>query len=58
MIRDIVDALQNKADSVPQGILMAFRNQQEQADESSIHEIWSDLVNLGLITPDDSGDEE
>ena len=58
MIRDIVDALQNNANSVPQGILMAFRNQQEQADDSSIHEIWNDLVNLGLIIPDDSGDEE
>lgn len=56
MLKDIVDAIQNKSESVPHGILLAFRNQSKENDDQSIQEIWNDLVALGLIKPDESDD--
>lgn len=58
MIKNIVDVLQNKSNSVPNGIVLAFRNQSKMSDEKSIQEIWSDLVDLGLINPNDNGEEK
>lgn len=52
MIADIATALQNK-DEVPQGILLAFRDQQDHASDEDIVRIWESLVELGLIDPDD-----
>lgn len=58
MIKDIVDVLQNKSESVPNGIVIAFRNQSRISDDKSIQEIWSDLVSLGLIDSDDTGEDQ
>lgn len=52
MIADIAAALQNK-DEVPQGILLAFRDQQDNASDEDIVRIWESLVELGLIDPDE-----
>ncbi|MEZ0122111.1 MAG: hypothetical protein AB9Q23_09955 [Candidatus Reddybacter sp.] len=48
MISDIVAAMQN-ADDMPEGILVAFREQQESASDEDIALIWQSLVELGLI---------
>lgn len=52
MIADIAKALQN-SDSVPEGILLAFREQQDNASDEDIERIWQSLVDLGLIDPDE-----
>jgi len=48
MLSDIVAAMQDK-DSVPKGLLVAFRNQGQNGDEDDIKELWQTLVELGLI---------
>ena len=53
MISDIVAAIQRNGD-VPEGIIMAFRNQQTSASDEDIAKIWQDLVELGLINPGDN----
>lgn len=50
MISDIVAAMQNNT-SVPEGLLVAFRDQQDCASDEDIALIWRDLVELGLIDP-------
>jgi len=52
MIADIVQAMQSKGDSIPNGLLVAFREQNKQGSEQDIKEIWENLVSLGLIDPD------
>ncbi|AXS84540.1 hypothetical protein [Marinobacter sp. Arc7-DN-1] len=53
MVADIAKALQNR-DNVPQGLLLAFREQQNNATDEDVARIWRDLVALGLIEPDDT----
>ncbi len=53
MLSDIVAAMQNK-DKVPEGIILAFREQGLSGNEDDIVEIWKNLVELGLIDPIDS----
>lgn len=53
MISDIVAAMQNTND-IPEGVLMAFRGQQEHASDDDIALIWQSLVELGLIDPNDN----
>lgn len=54
MLSDIVTAISNP-DSVPEGLLVAFREQSDGGDDGDIRNIWQDLVKLGLIQPGDSG---
>lgn len=51
MLGDIVAAMQ-RTDEVPEGMLMAFRNQESSSDEDII-QMWQDLVDLGLIKSQD-----
>lgn len=55
MLSDIVAALSN-GDKTPKGIVLAFRNQGANGDDSDIEKIWQDLVDLGLILPDELDD--
>lgn len=50
MLSDIVAAMQNK-DKVPEGIILAFREQGQDGGEDDIKKIWQNLVELGLINP-------
>lgn len=50
MISDIVATMQN-TDNIPEGILLAFREQQESVSDEDIALIWQSLVELGLIDP-------
>lgn len=52
MIADIVQAMQSKGESIPNGLLVAFREQSKQGSEQDIAEIWENLVSLGLIDTD------
>jgi len=52
MLADIVKAMQNK-EKVPDGLLMAFREQGQNGSEDDIKDIWQSLVQLGLIEPSD-----
>lgn len=52
MLSDIVAALSN-SDKTPEGIVLAFRNQGANGDDNDIQKIWQDLVDLGLIRPDE-----
>lgn len=56
MVADIAKALQ-KRDNVPEGLLLAFREQQDNATDEDVARIWRDLVALGLIDPDDTDSE-
>ncbi len=51
MLSDIVAAMQHK-DKVPKGIILAFREQEQEGSEDDIVRIWQNLVELGLIDPD------
>ncbi|MEW7974777.1 MAG: hypothetical protein AB2821_14975 [Candidatus Thiodiazotropha endolucinida] len=53
MLSEIVAAMQNK-DKVPEGILLAFREQSQNGSEDDIANIWQNLVELGLIDPNDT----
>ncbi|NIB39777.1 hypothetical protein HBA55_09290 [Pseudomaricurvus alkylphenolicus] len=53
MLSDIVTAMQNQ-DKVPEGIVLAFREQGQDGSEDDIIEIWKNLVELGLIDPNDT----
>ena len=53
MLSDIVGAMQNQ-DKVPEGIILAFREQGQSGSEDDIFEIWQNLVELGLIDPNDT----
>ena len=53
MLSDIVAAMHN-TDKVPKGIILAFREQGQGGSESDIVQIWQDLVELGLIDPNNS----
>ena len=57
MLGDIVKAMQN-TDRVPEGILLAFREQStnQAASEQDIRDIWESLLQLGLI--DIEGNQE
>ncbi len=48
MLSDIVTTMQNK-DKVPEGIILAFREQSQGGSDGDITEIWQNLVELGLI---------
>lgn len=53
MLSDIVAAMQNQ-NKVPEGIILAFREQGQGGSEDDIVEIWQNLVELGLIDPSDT----
>ncbi len=55
MLSDIVKAIQN-TEKVPEGILLAFREQSKNKEnsEKDILEIWDSLARLGLIEDEDS----
>jgi len=53
MLSDIVAAMQSQ-DKVPEGIILAFREQGQDGSEDDITEIWRNLVELGLIDPNDT----
>lgn len=53
MLSDIVSAIQNQDKAVPDGIILAFREQGKGGSEEGIIEIWQNLVELGLTGPDD-----
>ena len=48
MLGDIVAALRNE-DKVPEGLLLAFREQSQGGSEEDLKELWISLVQLGLI---------
>lgn len=52
MLSDIVGAMQNQ-DKVPEGIILAFREQGPNGSDDDIKEIWQNLVELGLIDSND-----
>ena len=52
MLSDIVSAIQNQ-DEVPEGIILAFREQGKEGSEGDIATIWHNLVELDLIDPND-----
>ena len=52
MLSDIVSAIQNQ-DEVPEGIILAFREQGKEGSEDDIAEIWQNLAELGLIDSND-----
>lgn len=53
MLSDIVAAMQNQ-NKVPEGLILAFREQGQDGSENDIVEIWQNLVELGLIDPNDT----
>lgn len=53
MLSDIVAAMQNQ-NKVPEGLILAFREQGQGGSEGDIIEIWQNLVELGLIDPNDT----
>ena len=53
MLSDIVAAMQNQ-DKVPEGVILTFREQGQGGSENDIVEIWQNLVELGLIDPNDT----
>lgn len=55
MLADIVAAI-NDRDKVPDGLVVAFREQGKSGSDSDIEKIWQDLVDLGLIIPDEPDD--
>ena len=56
MLSDIVTAMQNQ-DKVPEGIILAFREQSQDGSEEDIVEIWQNLVALGLIDPSNTQEQ-
>lgn len=54
MLSDVVAVMQNQ-DKVPEGLILAFREQGQDGSEDDIVEIWQNLVELGLIDPNDPG---
>lgn len=53
MLSDIVAVMQNQA-KVPNGIVLAFREQGQGGSEDDIVKIWRSLVELDLIDPNDT----
>jgi len=49
MIADIAKAMQLKSDEIPNGLIVAFREQSKQGNEEDVRDIWENLVSLGLI---------
>ena len=56
MLSDIVTAMQSQ-DKVPEGIILAFREQGQKGSEDNIVKIWQNLVELGLIDPTDTDEK-
>jgi len=52
MFADIIAVMQKK-DKVPDGLLVAFREQSKKTSDEGIEEIWKNLMELGLIDPTD-----
>ncbi len=52
MLRSIA-AVMNRSESLPEGLLLAFREQSGQVGDEAIIEAWKNLVELGLIDPND-----
>lgn len=50
MLKDIV-AVMTRSDKVPEGLLLAFREQSGTISDEGIIETWKNLVELGLIDP-------
>jgi len=48
LLADIVKGMQNK-DKVPNGLLVAFREQSHDGNDDAIREIWKSMVKLKLI---------
>ena len=55
MLKDIV-AVMTRPDKVPEGLLLAFREQSGTISDEGIFETWKNLVELGLIDPNDAKD--
>lgn len=55
MLKDIV-AVMTQPEKVPEGLLLAFREQSGKISDEGIIETWKNLVALGLIDPDDTED--
>ena len=53
MLSDIVAVMQNQ-NKVPEGIILAFREQGQDGNDDDIFEIWQNLVELGLIDSNDT----
>lgn len=53
MLVDIINVIGKNEGKVPKGVLLAFREQGEEGSEEDIKKIWEDLVDLGLIDPDE-----
>lgn len=52
MLRSIA-AVMNRSENLPEGLLLAFREQSGQVGDEAIIEAWKNLVELGLIDPND-----
>jgi hypothetical protein len=52
MLKSIA-AVMNRSDELPEGLLLAFREQSGQVGDEAIIEAWKNLVELGLIDPND-----
>lgn len=52
MLRSIA-AVINRSEDLPEGLLLAFREQSGQVGDEAIIEAWKNLVELGLIDPND-----
>jgi len=52
MVSQIVSAMTSRPDNIPERLLIAFRNQdQNNTTDEDIQSLWNDLVSLGLIDP-------
>lgn len=53
MLSDIAMVIKNKSGNIPEGISLAFRNQDVAASDKDIRDLWQKLVDLGLIDMDE-----
>jgi hypothetical protein len=53
MLSEIAAVIKNKNDRVPEGMILAFRNQGVAASDEDIRDMWHKLVDLGLIDIDE-----
>lgn len=52
MLKSIA-AVMTRSEGLPEGLLLAFREQSGQVGDEAIIEAWKNLVELGLIDPND-----
>ena len=53
MLSEIAAVIKNKNSSIPEGMILAFRNQGVAASDEDIKNMWHKLVDLGLIDVDE-----